>query len=183
MFLSSIWPFYGGLARGLPALAVARFFAHAIYTLLRCFLTISMKCEAFSGQSGFTVRAEAQKNIFFAYSIKTRVIHGCRRKALGVNGVNQAYGYLGPLRGLSGTFFSSTWRSTIATAYRSLGQPRFSLGFFCGLCISWLFPSQKSILAVTGLRPFPGPGEGGPPKANSTRCFLWSLLFLGRFPR
>ena len=86
-------------------------------------------------------------------------------------------------RASPGLCFPVLGRSTIPTAYRSLGQPGFSLGFFCGVCISWLFPSQKCILAVTGLRPFPGPGEGGPPKANSTRCFLWCLLFLGRFPR
>ena len=65
--------------------------------------------------------------------------------------------------------------------------PSDNLGFHSGFSvvfiISWPFPSQKCILAVTGLRPFPGPGEGGPPKANSTRCFLWCLLFLGRFPR
>ena len=78
--------------------------------------------------------------------------------------------------GLSGALFSSTWRPTIPTAYRSLGQPRFSLGVFCGVCISWPFPSQKCSLAVTGLRPFPGPG-------HFHSVFSVVFVFVGRFLR
>ena len=165
----------------MPALIFAAYFARAVYTLLRCFLTISMKCEAFSGQSVCTVVAEAQKYIFFAYSIKNVRFPEKMRKTVGVNGVLQVPRYLAPL---SGALFSSTWRPTIPTAYIA---PSDNLGFHSGFAVvfvlSWPFPSQKCILAVTGLRPFPGPGEGGAQKANSTRCFLWCLLFLGRFPR
>ena len=139
-----------------------------------------MKCEAFSGQSVCTVTGRPFYVHSFAYSIKNVRFTEKMRKTLGVNGVSQVPRYLAPL---SGALFSSTWRPTIPTAYRPLGQPGFSLGVFCGVCTSWPFPSQKCSLAVTGLRPFPGPAEGSAQNANFTRCFLWCLLLLGRFPR
>ena len=105
------------------------------------------------------------------------MIHGCRRKALGVNGGSQFLRYLGPLRGFVFQYLG-------APQSPRLIAPSDNLGFHSGFSVVFVFPgcflrknaSWRSRVSVHSL----GRGRGAlrkpfPLGVSCGVCYFWAV--------